>query len=116
VSVDRNPAVFLHHILDSAGYIAEYLHGCTKEKFKKERMVRDAVIRELMVIGEACGNLNKEFRNQFSGVAWKKIRGMRNKLTHEYWDINANVVWEAAKMKVPELVVLLKNWLEENHE
>lgn len=111
----EDPKVYVRHILDSAKYIEGFIEGYTKTTFAADRKTYDAVVRELAVIGEACAHLSEDFRQQFAGIPWRKIKAMRNKLTHEYWDIDSNIIWEAACVKVPELVVQLKAWMGETN-
>jgi uncharacterized protein with HEPN domain len=112
--MNKVPEVFVKHIIESVVYLENHLKGYTKIRVKNDRKTYDAVVRELEIIGEACANLTKEFKDKFEDIPWKKIIGMRNKLSHEYWDVDINIVWEAAKVKAPELAGQLSAWLEKN--
>ena len=57
----------------------------------------------LEVIGEACTNLEDNFKQSHPNIPWKQIVAMRNKLTHQYWDIDLDIVWYAVTHEVPEL-------------
>lgn len=66
-------------------------------------MAQDAVIRKLQVIGEATKKISKEFRIKNPNVPWREIAGMRDKLIHDYFDIDMGVVWNTVKNEIPEL-------------
>lgn len=112
--MNKTPEVFVRHIIESVEYLESHLKGYTKVNFRKDRKTYNAVVRELEIIGEACSKLTTEFKNKFNDIPWRKIIGMRNKLSHEYWNIDVNIVWEAAKIKAPELAKKLSMWLDKN--
>ena len=76
----RDDSIYLRHIVEAIDLIQEYLLGIDYESFMSRRMVQDAVIREIEIIGEATKNLSQELRDNTPGVPWKQIAGMRDKL------------------------------------
>jgi uncharacterized protein with HEPN domain len=105
----RNDKTYLTHIRDAIESIEEYLEGVTYERFVSNKMIIDAVVRELEIIGEAANNLSDEFREQHSGVLWRRMKDMRNFLIHEYFGVNTKVVWDTCKDNLPQL----KSFIEE---
>ena len=99
----KNDTAYLKHILEAIDKIESYLSDATFESFPKNNMMVDAVVRELEIIGEATGNLSDELQNQYPDVPWDKIKGMRNVLIHEYFQVDLKIVWEACKKNLPEL-------------
>jgi len=93
------------HILDAIGAIEDYAKGLTLELFIKpeNRMVQDATIRELQVIGEAAKKLSEELKSQSPVLPWREIAGMRDKLTHDYFGIDKKVVWLTVEKDLPVL-------------
>ncbi|WP_246140380.1 HepT-like ribonuclease domain-containing protein [Euhalothece natronophila] len=71
--------------------------------------LQDAVIRRLLVIAEAARRVSEETRQRFSNIAWQEINGMRNRLVHEYDDVNLNIVWDVVQFEIPELIQELKS-------
>ncbi|HFE52539.1 MAG TPA: DUF86 domain-containing protein, partial [Bacteroidetes bacterium] len=67
------------------------------------RMVQDAVVRQLEIIGEATRHLSKEFRSAHPAIPWSEIAGMRDKLVHDYFGVDLEIVWETAFRDVPAL-------------
>ena len=66
-----------------------------------------AIERALQNIGEACTKISDEFKSTKPEVDWKSILGMRTYLAHAYHRIDANIVWNAASLSVPVLVISL---------
>ena len=95
--------VYLRHILDAIEQIELYAEDIDKATFEEQRMVQDAVIRQLEIIGEASRQLPEEFRKRHDQVPWHAIIGMRNRIAHEYVDIDLAVVWEVVQYDLPGL-------------
>jgi len=98
---------YLEHILEAINAIEMYTADVSFEKFMVKdiagKMLRDAVVRELEIIGEAVKHLNSESKNLEHEVGWKEIAGMRDNLIHEYFGVNFEVVWETIKEDFPVL-------------
>lgn len=99
----RDDIVYLQHILEAAQAIEEYLQGTDYEHFMSNRMMQDAVIRRIEVIGEATKNLSLDIRRKYSDVPWQKIAGMRDRLTHGYFGVDLDAVWDTAIRDVASL-------------
>ena len=73
------------------------------EGLVKNRMVKDAIIRELEIIGEAAKNVSQDFREKYKEIPWKDMAGMRDKLIHEYFGVDINIVWKVITKELPAL-------------
>lgn len=99
-------ADYLSHMLEAASLAQSYVEGINKTDFLHDKRTQQAVILNIMVIGEAATKLADEypeFVSKFPQVQWKSMRGMRNRLAHGYFDINLDVVWETVKQALPGL-------------
>ncbi|MBI5016371.1 MAG: DUF86 domain-containing protein [Deltaproteobacteria bacterium] len=99
----KDDTVFLNHVLAAIRQIRTYLGGLDFQAFFENRLVQDAVVRQLEVIGEASRNLSEELRAAHPDVPWGQIIGMRNRLTHAYFEVDLGVVWDVAEEDLPEL-------------
>jgi len=99
----KKDKAYLRHILDAVSDIKRFMEGLTKEEFFENKEKQYAVLRALEIIGEATKNLSKEMKAKHSEIQWKDIAGMRDKLIHEYFGVNLNLVWETVKKNIPEL-------------
>jgi len=99
----KDDKVFLRHILDATKKIEEYLSAVSYEHFSRNDMMIDAIVRELEIIGEASGNISKDFQKEHPDVMWAKMKATRNFLIHEYFAVNTKIVWDTCKENLPEL-------------
>ncbi|MDI6792875.1 MAG: DUF86 domain-containing protein [bacterium] len=97
----RDDSIYLQHILDAIKKIEEYLQGIEEERFAQNTLIQDGVIRQLEIIGEAVKNLSMDLRSHYTGISWKDIAGMRDKLIHHYFGVDLNAVWTTATEDVP---------------
>lgn len=95
--------LYLLDIEASCKKISDYTKALPETKFKKDPKTVDAVIKNLEVIGEAVGKIPKEIRDKTPRVEWQKIISMRNKLIHEYFDLNIDMVWQTVSKDIPIL-------------
>lgn len=101
----KDDRTYLLHIRirDSARWVAQFVTE-GKSVFLGDRKTQNAVIRELEIIGEAVKNLSSRFREAHSQIPWGKIAGMRDKMIHEYFGVNLELVWQTAERDIPVLL------------
>jgi uncharacterized protein with HEPN domain len=99
----KDSTIYIDHILEAISSVEEFTHGLSESDFLKNRMVQAAVVRQFEIIGEATKRISKEFRNTHSNIAWDDMAGMRDKLIHDYIDVDYWIVWKAAKEDLPVL-------------
>ena len=104
----KQPKLYLSHIIKAIDTIQEYLKGFSHDDFLKDEKTQDAVIRNLEIIGEASSKLEQEFIKQLPQIPWRDIKDFRNKLIHDYWELNLEVIWEAVTKEIPQLKKLLE--------
>jgi len=95
--------VYLRHILDAIERIERYVQGVEQEEFEAEELLQDGVIRQLEIIGEAARRVSSDLKALYSEVPWRDIVDMRNKLIHDYFGVDVELVWMTAKRDVPAL-------------
>lgn len=98
----KKDRVYLRHIFETISNIEKFMEGVTKERFFENIEKQYAVLRGLEIIGEATKNLSKELKKKHQKVLWRDIAGMRDKLIHEYFGVNLELVWETIKKELPE--------------
>jgi uncharacterized protein with HEPN domain len=91
----------LGDILDAARRVATYVKGVAEADFRANTEKQDAVIRRLEIIGEA--HLTEATRQAMPQLPFRKMRGMRNIVAHDYANVDLSIVWEVATVHVPDL-------------
>ncbi|TVQ51885.1 MAG: DUF86 domain-containing protein [Spirulina sp. DLM2.Bin59] len=99
---------FLLDMLQSAELIITYTAQCSKAEFVDNVQLQDSVIRRLLVIAEAARRVSLETRQMLVNISWSEINGMRNRLVHDYDDVNLNIVWNVVQSEIPSLIKELK--------
>lgn len=99
----RDWRLYADDIIESCGKIRRFIAGMTYEAFVADERTRDAVIRNIEIIGEAAKNLPDEVIVRAPEVEWRKVRGIRDVLAHAYFGLDAKVVWSTATTKLDEL-------------
>lgn len=107
----RTPHLLLEDILDAAQRIFEYTAGMTFEEFAEDNKTVDAVIRNFEVIGEATFLLPDEFKLKYSEIDWIRIRGFRNRIVHDYFGVDLEIVWKITTDYLPGLITDLSDIL-----
>ncbi len=101
----RSDALLIQDITEAADKIEAYTHSLDFDQFYNDSKTVDAVIRNFEIIGEAANRLTEVFKEQHPEIEWHKIRGFRNRIVHDYIDIDYEVVWQ---IKITYLPVLIK--------
>ena len=104
----KNYGDYLEDIFISISDIQEFISQIDFSKFCEDKKTSNAVIRSLEVIGEAAKNIPASIRKKYPDVPWKKMAGMRDKLIHEYFGIDFEIVWGAITEDLPPLKSALK--------
>ena len=104
----KSPKPYLKHILQECEFLMEKSKGMSFGDFIKDPVLVRAFIRSLEIIGEAVKNLPEEFKEKYPEVPWKEIAGMRDKLIHEYFGVNYEIIWKTIHKDVPELKIKIE--------
>lgn len=94
---------FLKHILDEIVFLEQNSKGLDFSKFIPDETKTRAFIRSLEIIGEASKKIPSDFKEKHKDIEWKAISGMRDKLIHDYFGVDFELVWDVIKNKLPVL-------------
>jgi uncharacterized protein with HEPN domain len=103
---ERTDADFLRDIQEAVRRIQAYCHepdAMSYEEFLDDLKTQDAVVRNLEIIGEATKNLSGRMRDRYPDVPWRGMAGIRDKLIHDYFGVNLDIVWDIVALEVPLL-------------
>ncbi|MFQ5852863.1 MAG: DUF86 domain-containing protein [Candidatus Binatia bacterium] len=112
MSSKRRDPDYFSDILEAMQRIISYTGGLSYEQFMEDRRTQDAVVRNIEVIGEAVKRLSSSLKKQHPTIPWKDMAGMRDKVIHDYFGINYDIVWTVTSEEIPKLVPSVTSVLE----
>ena len=105
----REFKLYITDIITSIEKIQTYTKDIvTYEDFKKKDIVVDAVLNNLLIIGEACSQIPPEIKNNHSKIEWRQIIDFRNVAIHKYHSVNTKIIWSLIQDKLPNLKIQMK--------
>jgi uncharacterized protein with HEPN domain len=99
----RDPLVLLEDIMKAIRKIRRYTSQMDHDAFLADELVIDGVARNLEIIGEAARQLPEEFRRNHAQIPWTQIAGLRNRIVHDYFGLDLEIIWEIIEHDLPEL-------------
>lgn len=97
----------LNDLREAIQRIQIYLGGISYEEFLDDPKTQDAVIRNIEVIGEAAKGVSEQVREAQQHIPWRNMAGMRDRLIHDYFGVNLDIVWQVVSEELPRIAVLL---------
>ncbi len=108
---ERDQKLLLEDMLESAVKIRRYTAGLTYDTFIMDEKTVDAVVRNFEIIGEAANRLDQTYRAQHPEFKWNRLRGFRNRLIHEYFGIDYEIVWDIIENNIQQVAEQLEKLL-----
>jgi len=105
---DRELQDYINDLTEACGDILAFTEGMSYSDFVNDKKTINAVIRCLEVIGEATKKLPASLKDRYPKVPWKQMAGMRNKLVHEYFGVDKQMVWQVVEKHIHDLLILTK--------
>jgi uncharacterized protein with HEPN domain len=100
----RTPKLLLEDIIESAEKILQYTEDISFKEFSKDNKTVDAVIRNFEIIGEASNLLPDEIKDKYSEIDWHRIHGFRNRIVHDYFGVDLQIIWKIILEQIPGLI------------
>ncbi len=99
----KSSTSLLNHILDETRFLIENSSHISFEQFQCDPVLQRATIRSLEIIGEAVKNIPTDIQEKYPDVEWRKMAATRNRLIHEYFSVDFELVWDIIENKIPGL-------------
>ncbi len=101
-------------MLQSAQIVMNYIAGRSRDELTTDLQFQDATIRRLLIIGEASKRVSEITRQTLATIPWVAINGMRNRLVHEYDEVDLDIIWDTVVKSLPTLIVELEKTVPPN--
>ncbi len=102
--MSRRPIrLLIEDMLERIERIERFVAGLDHKAFLGDEKTIDSVVRNLEVIGEAAGRLPQELRDRHPEIPWRQIVGLRNRIVHQYFDVDLQLVWEIVRVELVDL-------------
>ncbi len=98
---------YLQDILDAVNAAIEFVEGMTFAEFEGDKKTIFAATRAIQIIGEAAKKIPDSIKAQYPEIPWKGMTGMRDKVTHEYFGVNLDVLWDTIQQDLPKVKDLM---------
>ncbi len=112
----RGEREFLGDILEAAQRAMAYVAGMSYAEFLQDKKTQDAVIRTLEIAGEATKRVSLELREQNPAIPWRNMAAVRDKLIHDYFGVNFDIVWQIVTKELPDVATQIQRILDEQAE
>ena len=104
----KDDLVYLGHMLDTARTIFKKTSGIDRVQYDGDENLRLALTHLLQVVGEAASRVSHDVRKEYPDIEWTAIIGMRQKVVHDYMNVDEDIVWETANRDIPPLIEQLQ--------
>lgn len=108
---EKNWKILFEDILESINRIEEYTKNTDFDSFFKNRMMTDAVVRNIEIVGEASKRVPEEIKTRLTDIPWPQLSGIRNRIVHDYMGIDLKIIWYIVKNELKPLKKSLKKHL-----
>ena len=104
----KNDTYYLSKIITDLEFIVKTFSPLTQKELEESEVLTDSIMFRLIQLSENSNKLSEKFKTQHNSVPWRAIKGMRNKIVHEYGDVDLSVVYNTVKNDIPYLLKILK--------
>ena len=99
----KNDKYYLEKIISDLGFIIEHTKGKTKDEIENNDLLVDSIMFRIIQIAENNSRLSEEFKKKYGEIPWVAIKGMRNKIVHDYGVVNMVIVYDTVTRWIPEM-------------
>lgn len=109
----REYSDYIQDICDAIHDIKTFVKGLDYNEFENDQKTINAVIRSLEIIGEASKNISDEVKKKYPNVPWRGLAGMRDKLIHEYFGVDTEILWKVVSDEIHQIESTMKQFFQD---
>lgn len=109
----KTDRVRLHHMLDASQKALQFIQNRSRQDLDQDEMLSLALVRLIEILGEAAKNVSQQTRDQAPSIPWRQIAGTRDRLSHAYFEVNLDIIWDIVSTDLPHLVPQLEKLLQD---
>jgi uncharacterized protein with HEPN domain len=98
----------VRHMLIESEFILKHVQGKSKDEILNDEVLCRVLVRSLEIIGEVAKKIDEEFKSEHPHIEWRKMAGTRDKLIHDYFGIDDDIVYDIIENKIPDLDYFLR--------
>jgi uncharacterized protein with HEPN domain len=106
--VSRDVTLYIDDMIEACQRVMQYSAGLDRDGLSEGTMITDAIVRNLEILGEAAKSVPADVRTLESDVPWRRIAGLRDVLSHAYFSIDLDIVWNVIAVELPSLLPQLR--------
>jgi len=99
---ERSPHVLVEELLEAITYCETFTQGMSFEAFIENALVSSAVLRQIEIIGEVARVFPENYKSLAPDIPWEKVRGLRNRVIHEYFSVSLSTIWTILQRDFPQ--------------
>ena len=100
----KNNNYYVNKITADLTFVLKHTSGLSQEAFENDELLIDSVMFRLIQISENSDRLTDEFKEQHSDIPWRAMRGLRNRIVHEYGNVDLSVIYDTVDRDLPILL------------
>ena len=104
----KNDKYYVNKILADLDFMIEHSKGLTQEEFESNEVLVDSMLFRLIQVAENSDKLSADFKDKHNELPWRDIKGMRNRIVHDYGVVDLSIVYDTVSQSVPELHAILE--------
>lgn len=103
----KNDIYYLSKIVTDLGFLLEHTKGLTKHQIQADEVLLDCIMFRLVQISENSDRLTDEFKARYNDISWRAIKGLRNRIVHDYGTVDISVIYDTVAKDIPALYEIL---------
>ena len=104
----RQDEASLVDIIQAAKRVLKFSESLNRKELEQNEEKQSAIFYQIMIIGEAVKRLSSDFRVQYASIPWKQMAGMRDILTHQYDEVDLDIIWEVIQTDIPQIIEMVQ--------